>query len=72
MKIRDGVGNPKQQGGKEGRMMASRIITKKDCKICDFVLICIVSKVFEALPTCKEIKFDKDGCPASWECYTKP
>lgn len=51
--------------------MDERIITQKDCKMCDFVHICIVAKVFETIPSCKEVKFEGTGCPASWGCYTK-
>jgi len=48
-----------------------RIITKKDCKICDFAPLCIVAKVFETVSTCKEIKFNEKGCPASWKALIK-
>jgi hypothetical protein len=56
---------------KKGGSMDKRVITYKDCKLCDFVLICIVSKMFEAIPNCKEIVLDEKGCPASWKNLTR-
>jgi hypothetical protein len=46
--------------------MEERIITQENCRLCDFVHICIVAKVLETLPSCQAITFDSQGCPREW------
>jgi len=43
------------------------VITKKDCRLCRFVLVCTGSSLFENIPTLQAMTFDEGSCPRDWE-----
>jgi len=42
------------------------VITKKDCKLCRFALMCTASALFQTMSTLQSMTFNEKSCPRDW------
>jgi hypothetical protein len=46
---------------------AHTVISKKDCKLCDYLATCVGAATFLAFPDLKTMTFGDQGCPRDWK-----